>query len=313
MQAEEAAEARRGAAPTTTPLSAAECSAVLIGLRDGTLDWYDVQKRIISAVQGGRQWTTGEWKALRERLIGNHCQQCETTTGPMVLQHFWHPATVDEIVRDLQSALREAAWTDYHQEYAASDGLQDLEVLDGPPRRGCPKCDGYSIQERKRTRGPGKIMHRFRCMTVRNKQPCGHEFDEPNTVQPTRVISVETQRRAAFEEFYNPVFRSLERQVYTTATMRAVEEFSLYMSGEGTATFCRRCAYMWDKRGLRLCMNCCDGWHTPAEELCGACRTGRRYVLCATCGQERHSDKYPTCYTCRLSGGATTGISGPKA
>ena len=39
-----------------------------------------------------KPWATKEWTALRDKLIKDHCEQCNTTKGPFVLQHTWHPA-----------------------------------------------------------------------------------------------------------------------------------------------------------------------------------------------------------------------------
>ena len=37
-----------------------------------------------------KPWETKEWKEMRERRIGDRCEQCESTDGPFVIQHFSH-------------------------------------------------------------------------------------------------------------------------------------------------------------------------------------------------------------------------------
>ena len=39
---------------------------------------------------------------MRARLIGDRCEQCGKTEGPMVLQHHWHPPTFQQVLREAE-------------------------------------------------------------------------------------------------------------------------------------------------------------------------------------------------------------------
>ncbi|ODT04198.1 MAG: hypothetical protein ABS52_05975 [Gemmatimonadetes bacterium SCN 70-22] len=101
---------------------------------------------------------------------------------------------------------------------------------------------------------------------------------------------------------YEPIYQATNDWLYRLAVKRAVEEFALYMSGDGTATFCKTCAFNWDKLGVRLCVECRDAWHPLDEQQCNACRTGGTWVLCKECQEARHLDRYSMCYACNQRG-----------
>ena len=44
-----------------------------------------------------------------------------------------------------------------------------------------------------------------------------------------------------------------------------------YMSGEGTATFCKKCAFLWDVKEMRLCSQCQESYHPFRYKTCFNC------------------------------------------
>jgi hypothetical protein len=49
-----------------------------------------------------------------------------------------------------------------------------------------------------------------------------------------------------------------------------------YMSGEGTATFCKKCAFLWDMREMMLCGNCKTKYHHFRYSTCFDCISEER-------------------------------------
>ena len=43
------------------------------------------------------------------------------------------------------------------------------------------------------------------------------------------------------------------------------------MSGEGTATFCKKCAFLWDVKEMRLCSSCEEHYHHFKYKTCFNC------------------------------------------
>jgi len=234
-----------------------------------------------------------EWKALRSELIKAACEQCGETAGPMNLQHLWHPDTVTDIAHRIRDKHKAECFNRFVVESANDPRFQDRVVPDGPPRPGCPKCGGWVLKQRK---SPG--WKRFRCETTRQSRRCHFEFDEAVEVQPLAVDYGGSRQRAVFEVAYRPIYNDTNEDMLRVATIEAVRQFQQYMSGEGTATFCRRCAYMWDEKGLKLCVTCRDSWHEHFFKQCKACEHGLKWVTCKVCNAGRHTDNYPSCYKC---------------
>ena len=44
-----------------------------------------------------------------------------------------------------------------------------------------------------------------------------------------------------------------------------------YMSGADVITYCDKCAYMWDKLGMKLCSECKDKYHLFKYKSCKRC------------------------------------------
>ena len=99
-----------------------------------------------------KPWATKEWKEMRERRIGDRCEQCESTDGPFVIQHFSHerpePPSKYTIVWDLI------------REYGLIPAKPTI------PLPACPSCKRRSLSERK------KLKPKWRCIG------CHHAFDE---------------------------------------------------------------------------------------------------------------------------------------
>jgi hypothetical protein len=278
------------------PLTAAECPAVLAGLRDRALAARDVHQRIIAAVSNKRLWQTAEWKQHRERLLKSSCEQCGSADGRFTLQHLWHPPTITEHADALRTYHKEAAWKQFAAEHAEHPDAQDRYVPDAEPRSGCPKCGGYSLQERKSAKALA-TMPRFRCLTIRQGRPCHHECAETVLVQPIKLQDGHSRLWPVFKAAYEPIFHATKDAIFLEATLRGVENFTAYMSGEGTQTFCRGCAYKWDKKNLRLCVECREAWHNHRHPRCLACATGATWRTCDTCGKRRLSTE-PDCHSC---------------
>ena len=49
-----------------------------------------------------------------------------------------------------------------------------------------------------------------------------------------------------------------------------------YISGRDAKTFCDKCAYLWDKHGLKLCSECRESYHPMRYKLCKRCAQRER-------------------------------------
>ena len=278
-----------GASPIV-PLTLAEASAVRAAVQAGTLPWREAQERLIAAIRGGRLWRTPEWKELRGRLIQDSCQQCHTSDGPLTLQHFWHPPKISKVAADLRFEHRKRAWEDFRVRNPFNPVSEE--------RLACPRCKSVNIYSRDR------MKPRWKCNSHQGRRWCHYEFDEPVRVQaPARKVNA-AQHKELWERFqteYAKTYAASVESFDVMATVMVLENFERYLTGQHTATFCRKCAYLWDKRGVRLCHVCRAAWHKHDEPACTGCRFGVCLIVCRTCGTYRHADRYPTCYRCAVA------------
>jgi hypothetical protein len=269
------------------PITAAESPDVRAAVEMGHLHWSKAASRLVAAVRGGRQWTTPEWKAVRERLIKDSCDQCGASEGPFTLQHLSHPPTITKLMGNFAVSERSLAWAEYKERFPIAEIKEE--------RPSCPQCGGVSIHSRLR------LTPRWKCNSQSRHRTCGHEFDEPNYVQaPARKQNsrAKEHRWKNFEQDWQTLYEQRRDEYGRKAIVEALLRFERYMTGDDTSTFCRRCAFLWDMQGVRLCRTCLTNWHKLHLRACDACLHGVSYAVCAQCGRERHNTKYQTCYSC---------------
>lgn len=204
-----------------------------------------------------KPWHAPEWRKMRDERIGESCAQCGSTKPPLVLQHFSHD-------RSEPPSKRTLVW-DVMREYGAVPARPTVQ------RQGCPQCKRCSLTERKR-KAP-----KWRCIA------CHHEFDESITVD--LPINNRTEKDQydkylhdvlfpAFNEFVDAHQEMVERryaEVLSDYEQERRASDAIYMSGEGTATFCKRCAYLSDVEGKRLCSQCKERYHAFKYQHCYDC------------------------------------------
>lgn len=297
LKQEHAARLRRGEAPTAVPLEPSECETIVRALEDGSADWYDVRRRLIATLGDHRLWRTKEWKELRTRLIKSSCEQCGSETGPFTLHHLVASLTLTDFARKLRREL----FSEFRTQMEHSDAIQAIEEQlgpDGEARLGCSFCGGTNLRERMRNRASHAAKARFVCETQRNGKVCKREFEYPVMLQPLRVFTPAFQRYRMIQEGFAALYRSREQDLYRNAAALAVRQFARYMAGDDTATFCKKCAYLWDQKGMRLCQKCGKGWHSHDFTQCADCAPSAELVLCKVCGKKRHPPRYSSCYAC---------------
>ena len=253
------------------PIRPQDCQPLIDGLQAGTAGWHEVQERLVVTVRGGRHWHTEEWRSLRARVLRDLCDQCGAEEGPLTLQHLWHPRSMDEIQSQLRAALR--ARVEASVPMASAGATSSRLVKHGDPRPGCPVCGGTAIRERKGLRANTVDAPRYKCESQHNRVRCGAEFDEAPIIQQLRLATT-TQyalwRRVA-DDLFARVYRQCESELYIQSAVLALDLFLDYMSGVSACTFCKRCAFLWDEKHVRLCKRCRKNWHDRSLPVCKDC------------------------------------------
>ena len=57
-----------------------------------------------------KPWQTKAWKEMREKKIGDKCEQCGSEKEPFVLQHLWHPPKKFDLVDMVEHAFLDSSY-----------------------------------------------------------------------------------------------------------------------------------------------------------------------------------------------------------
>ena len=161
---------------------------------------------------------------MRERRIGDTCEQCDSTDGPFVLQHFSHE-------QPERPSMNGIVW-DLMREYGVCPERPTIT------KQGCPECKSISIYGRQNK------TPIWRCIK------CHYEFDSPEAVDVQVNSKTGKEEYAKYKEsrhkFFND-FKAQHRDVIVQRYGSALGDYKKerqnsydkYVSGEGTARFCK--------------------------------------------------------------------------
>lgn len=224
-----------------------------------------------------RSWHTKEWKVNRDKLIKDCCEQCGSSETP-TLQHTWHP-------RDYGSIKREITYKYggiIREKYTVEDLVSDDEVFGyftnnilKEEKLVCPECSSYSLSIRK------TISPKYRCIK------CKHEFENPvKKVLPTfiddrietvgnelHVITHSSLKLDIYKERCNEIRdKEYANLIENETIITSIDESIRYLLFIDTITLCKKCAFLYDVKGLNLCPICKSKYKKIYNDRCMDCR-----------------------------------------
>lgn len=262
-----------------------ELSDLLASMLDGSVSTRKAVKRAAEITHNYRSWFTSYWRDRRAEIIKESCAQCGTTTPPMVLQHFSHSPSFD--------TARLQAWEKYRIDHF--DGLYKLTHRD-VDRPSCPVCGSRVVRHRIR-------IGNYVCLAQHDKVRCGNVFSDPVMVSVSEPVEYNEERKIVtlYERELKKQFNAdsaLQREIIERVIRGSIK----YLSFDDTATFCRKCAFMWDKKRIKLCPTCHKNWiGIDSTDRCDECSGFARYSICPTCGEHRFDAmRYKQCFACSM-------------
>jgi len=225
-----------------------------LSTRDKSADWQLAMAEYQSIRGSGLSWKGTEWKLRRERFLGSTCVQCGSNAPPLVVQHLKHPRSFGQIVRELLRKEWQSHKTRFDDEHTSH--LKE-------ERATCPLCTSLNIK-------------RLKESGVWSCYKCGEKSGSPTyrrVMTPTARSEYSRMKRdGGLKELRWEQFKSaLTDDQGTAAVLRLVRETREYLQFKYAVTFCKRCAFVWDKKGLRLCQACRTHWHILLEPSCKQC------------------------------------------
>ncbi|OLS14234.1 MAG: Uncharacterized protein RBG13Loki_2142 [Promethearchaeota archaeon CR_4] len=186
-----------------------------------------------------KPWVTKEWKQKRQIALKDLCEQCSTKEGILVLHHLEQPPSSNDIRYKVTCTMLDEALKAGKVTYQTTK------------RDACPNCQLLSITYRKTMNPP------WRCVR------CEYTFFTPIQID---YVSPQS-RKDTFKAFRE---QNLE-QINARAEQIIGEYNEKYMTMEGTVTFCKKCAFLWDKKHLKLCPECRIHYTKIGRQRCFDC------------------------------------------
>ncbi|WP_137790955.1 hypothetical protein [Bacillus sp. E(2018)] len=196
-----------------------------------------------------KPWQTEDWRKKRNEMIKDSCESCNSSKPPMVIQHMWHPTPYKQNVNEV--------FEEYLKEELMNNSLPTVndqevqEYLDqfSEQREACPSCEMRSISKRKTMKPANKCVK------------CKHEFDEPKMLAYHPKLGVapsfnSVKNGMRHGKLRDLVWNNLEATIRKRAILKSIADHKRYMSMIDTKTFCKRCAFLWDKKRKKVCGIC---------------------------------------------------------
>lgn len=216
------------------------------------VNWKDALN-IISSLK--KPWHTKEWKEQRKVLLASQCENCGTTTPPLVLQHTWHPTPIHHLFYTERRKYQNE-WAAWKQSHVIEIDTSSLV----PNTDGCPKCKSTTIRYRKKAKT-------WICVSKPLGVTCGNVFETPiQVVSPSVISNLERAAKQKLQDTFDEHFGIGKKVVIT-----AIEHHIRYISLQDTKTLCKRCAFVEDKTNMVLCNICKNNYHSKKFDRCSAC------------------------------------------
>lgn len=216
-----------------------------------------------------KPWHRKEWKIARDKLIKPSCERCDTSEGIMVLNHLQHPPSHSAIVNEL---CRKTGLD--IQDFKDALSYKYNKLISKVPmatRECCPKCYSTAVTYRKKA-------DNWRCSgskTIRGRKiTCNHVFNPPATkndysLAQKREIS---KIKASWYQEASVNFDGEKDKLAKPAVMLSFECTKRYLSFVDTETFCKKCAFLWDQKGMAVCRQCKHSYMPRyMDNICACC------------------------------------------
>ncbi|OKQ18295.1 hypothetical protein H058_00835 [Vibrio antiquarius] len=227
-------------------------------LHTDKITWREALQALQEATKKTKPWHRKEWKLERDSLIANSCTQCGAhgDTQPMVLQHLRHPRTIDVIFNQLASPELEKNAVE--RDAYIKELLENSDELNHFPigeREGCPKCESTNVRFR-------KTRNEWDCLSKKSRGGrvvwrCGNSFEtplmlrEPTPEQKRQISAISGALKKQAYEKYNTL--AIRESYGKEAVLESIKDTERYLSFKDTTTYCKKCAYLMDVKGLIYC------------------------------------------------------------
>ena len=232
-------------------------------LESGEIEPSDAVQRLIEIKGSTRPpWQSKEWKRERATIIGDACVQCGSDRV-LVLQHTVPRRSWPELFEAAEQSnpgyLRRRETREADLEWRILHEKASQVPVERPV---CPDCYGKAVYFRKRTND-------WKC----TRKSCGIVFEQPSTVMalsPQQEREIRAFRHSAKRKMWAEDREDKRMSVSKDAALLYISDLREYLALTNVTTFCKKCAYLWDKHGKLLCPMC-KATYTSMGSPCSSC------------------------------------------
>lgn len=220
---------------------------IYLKLFTGDISWQDASNLL---QQLPPTWQSAEWKANRKAVLKKHCEKCGSLDGPFVIQHPYHPPSINELIWTI--AARGGETIPPHAEFRQM--LKDGEYADRfaaisqERRECCPKCKSVAVRWSVRAQA-------WTCNGTRQNglRRCNHSFVEPSytmELSPSSKKMVARLNKEIFQKYekaQSSNWKKISRKFGKEAVFESLRWAGWYLSLQDTQTYCKKCAFKEDK------------------------------------------------------------------
>lgn len=220
-------------------------------LIEDLITWQDALSFLTSRE---KPWATKEWKEKRDVLIKDYCESCGTKEGPFVLQHLKQPDKFAEIMSTIRY--------EHLKEFSSAFEFKYGKRIKYIKRESCPKCNSLKVRFL-------KTENIWKCYGK-----CGRKFDNPLIIQdidPIQKKDISEKKKLFRDDIFIKFKEKYSDIVGKQAVLESIRQHEEYISLKDTCTMCKKCAFLWDIKGLKLCPNCKQSYCAVYMDMCKSC------------------------------------------
>lgn len=225
-----------------------------------------------------KSWQQKEWAAMRSEKIKGSCEQCESQLEPLVLQHNWHPRSYKKVKYDTIAKYGELVNQEFPKnvlvhEHEVASYQAAIKTVDTDV---CPNCFSNNLRLRK-TKSPKYICNHCKLETdelITRLIP--FFIDDRMEAVPQEIRNAITYSQIEWylykEKAKDLLFEKYEDVIEMETILTIIDESLRYQSLVDTVTFCKKCAFLWDKKNQDLCPKCKQKYKNRGASYCYECR-----------------------------------------
>lgn len=139
----------------------------------------------------------------------------------------------------------------------------------------CPKCGSINISARK------TLIPKYRCnyckelfeVSIKKFLPIFIDDRKEEISQDMNVVTYSALSWKIYKEKCKELlFEEYGEQIEKETIVTVIDEYVRYISLEDTITFCKKCAFLWDKKGMNLCPICKSKYKKIYYDKCSDCK-----------------------------------------